>query len=128
MVRSSNARVLQQDSLSRVKVWTDIDSRRGHQLEVHRFLSKVSNTGRCDFRTLTLPRLADSGTLPLRMYLMGYSPSTSYLGNDSAAYPKLHNYGKYGRLNLRAAKLFADGGIIVLLPAAMSRPLLTVSR
>ncbi|KAF5341906.1 hypothetical protein D9611_001970 [Ephemerocybe angulata] len=55
--------------------------------------------------------LAETGTLPLRLYLMGYTPSTTYWGNDTSAFPKLHNYGKHRRLNLRAVKLFTDGAL-----------------
>ena len=61
------------------------------------------------FLPATSTRLAESGNLPLRMYLMGYSPSTIYYGNDTASFPKMHNYGKQGRLNLKAVKLFTDG-------------------
>ena len=79
----------------------------------HRFVKFYK---RCDFdlvdSLLTLShqacRIAQEGTLPLRMYLMGYSP-TGYWGNDTDKFPKLHNYGKHGRLNLRAVKLFTDG-------------------
>ncbi|KAJ2915095.1 hypothetical protein MD484_g5306, partial [Candolleomyces efflorescens] len=56
-------------------------------------------------------KIADAGKLPLRMYLMGYSPSTEYWGNDTTSFPKLFNYGKHGRLNLRAVKLFTDGAL-----------------
>ncbi|KAJ2923261.1 hypothetical protein H1R20_g13832, partial [Candolleomyces eurysporus] len=61
-------------------------------------------------------KIADAGNLPLRMYLMGYSPSTEYWGNDTTSFPKLFNYGKHGRLNLRAVKLFTDGQLLFILP------------
>ncbi|KAJ3523168.1 hypothetical protein NMY22_g11566 [Coprinellus aureogranulatus] len=67
-------------------------------------------------------KLAEAGTLPLRMYLMGYSPSTVYWGNDTDSFPKMHNYGKHGRLNLRAVKLFADGGALGSWGAALLAP------
>ncbi|KAF6755469.1 amidohydrolase family-domain-containing protein [Ephemerocybe angulata] len=51
------------------------------------------------------------GTLPLRMYLMANSPSTTYWGNDTTSFPRLYNYGKDERLNLRAVKLFTDGAL-----------------
>ena len=35
--------------------------------------------------------------------------STEYWGNNTVTYPKLHNYGKHGRLNFRAVKMFTDG-------------------
>ena len=37
---------------------------------------------------------------------MGNIPSDEYWGNQL---PRLINYGKHGRLNLRSIKLFADG-------------------
>ena len=40
---------------------------------------------------------------------MGYSPLNTYWGNDTTSFPKMRNYGKHGRLNLRAVKLFTDG-------------------
>lgn len=54
-------------------------------------------------------RIAEEGNLPLRMYLMGYSTSVEYWGNDTTTFPKMHNYGKHGRLNFRAVKMFTDG-------------------
>jgi hypothetical protein len=39
---------------------------------------------------------------------MGNIPSNEYWGNQL---PRLINYGKHGRLNLRSVKLYADGMI-----------------
>ncbi|KAH8925453.1 hypothetical protein BT69DRAFT_1126644 [Atractiella rhizophila] len=51
---------------------------------------------------------AEEGILPMRMYLMANRVSgTGYWGKI----PKLHNYGKDGRLNLRAIKLVGDGSL-----------------
>ena len=46
-----------------------------------------------------------------RLYLMGNIPSNKYWGNQL---PRLINYGKHGRLNLRSVKLYADGTILLL--------------
>lgn len=43
---------------------------------------------------------------------MGNIPSDEYWGNQL---PRLINYGKHGRLNLRSVKLYADGMIPSLL-------------
>ncbi|KDR78374.1 hypothetical protein GALMADRAFT_1317728 [Galerina marginata CBS 339.88] len=51
-------------------------------------------------------KMADAGDLPIRFYLMGYVASEEYWGNQI---PRLINYGKHERLNLRSVKLFADG-------------------
>ncbi|KAJ7584940.1 amidohydrolase 3 [Mycena floridula] len=51
---------------------------------------------------------AELGKLPLRLYLMGFSFSDTYWGSQI---PRLVNYGKQGRLNVRAIKLFADGAL-----------------
>ena len=42
---------------------------------------------------------------------MGNIPSNEYWGNQL---PRLINYGKHGRLNLRSVKLYADGMILLL--------------
>ena len=42
---------------------------------------------------------------------MGNIPSNEYWGNRL---PRLINYGKHGRLNLRSVKLYADGMILLL--------------
>ncbi|KAK2465124.1 hypothetical protein APHAL10511_002816 [Amanita phalloides] len=51
---------------------------------------------------------AEKGTLPIRLYLMGYSERDEYWGNKI---PRLINYGKHSRLNLRSVKLFSDGAL-----------------
>ncbi|KAF8797602.1 hypothetical protein BYT27DRAFT_7204413 [Phlegmacium glaucopus] len=53
-------------------------------------------------------RMAETGKLANRLYLMGNIPSNEYWGNQL---PRLINYGKHGRLNLRSVKLFADGAL-----------------
>jgi len=53
-------------------------------------------------------RLSESGKLPIRLYLMGNVPSTDYWGPQI---PRLLNYGKNGRLNVRSVKLFTDGAL-----------------
>ena len=42
---------------------------------------------------------------------MGNIPSDEYWGNQL---PRLINYGKHGRLNLRSVKLYADGMTLLL--------------
>ena len=46
-----------------------------------------------------------------RLYLMGNIPSNEYWGNQL---PRLIDYGKHGRLNLRSVKLYADGMMLLL--------------
>ncbi|KAI0920404.1 hypothetical protein AcW1_002156 [Taiwanofungus camphoratus] len=53
-------------------------------------------------------KMADEGQLPIRIYAMGNSESTEYWGSTI---PRLENYGKDGRLNLRSVKLFTDGAL-----------------
>ncbi|KDR78376.1 hypothetical protein GALMADRAFT_266881 [Galerina marginata CBS 339.88] len=53
-------------------------------------------------------KIADAGKLPTRLYLMGNVASKEYWGNQI---PRLINYGKQARLNLRSVKLFADGAL-----------------
>jgi len=43
-----------------------------------------------------------------RMYLMGYTPGEEYWGDKT---PRLIDYGKQQRLNLRSVKLFMDGAL-----------------
>ncbi|KAF9562894.1 hypothetical protein CPC08DRAFT_706411 [Agrocybe pediades] len=52
--------------------------------------------------------MADAGKLPNRLYLMGNVASDEYWGDKI---PRLINYGKHSRLNLRGVKLFADGAL-----------------
>ena len=47
----------------------------------------------------------------IRLYLMGNVPSDEYWGNRL---PRLINYGKHGRLNLRSVKLYADGMMLLV--------------
>ena len=42
----------------------------------------------------------------MRFYLMAYSKNDSYWGDKI---PRVVNFGKHGRLNLRGIKLFSDG-------------------
>ena len=42
---------------------------------------------------------------------MGNTPSNEYWGDQV---PRLFNYGKHGRLNLRSVKLYADGMMVFL--------------
>ncbi|EIN05898.1 hypothetical protein PUNSTDRAFT_145781 [Punctularia strigosozonata HHB-11173 SS5] len=51
---------------------------------------------------------AEEGNLPLRLYLMGNVNSDNYWGKQI---PKLFNYGKDARLNVRSVKLFTDGAL-----------------
>ncbi|RDB23930.1 putative amidohydrolase YtcJ [Hypsizygus marmoreus] len=51
---------------------------------------------------------AEKGDLPNRLYLMGNVQSDVYWGSRI---PRLTNYGKHGRLNIRSVKLFADGAL-----------------
>ncbi|KJA17164.1 hypothetical protein HYPSUDRAFT_46693 [Hypholoma sublateritium FD-334 SS-4] len=53
-------------------------------------------------------KLADAGKLPNRLYLMGNNGSAEYWGDTL---PKLVDYGKHARLNLRSVKLIADGAL-----------------
>jgi len=53
-------------------------------------------------------KMAEAGKLTNRLYLMGNIPSNEYWGNQL---PRLINYGKHGRLNLRSIKLYADGAL-----------------
>ncbi|TFK37702.1 amidohydrolase family-domain-containing protein [Crucibulum laeve] len=55
-----------------------------------------------------LRKKADSGELPIRLYLMGNVNSDEYWG---AQIPRLVDYGKRGRLNVRSVKLFTDGAL-----------------
>ncbi|KAK0463225.1 amidohydrolase family-domain-containing protein [Desarmillaria tabescens] len=55
-----------------------------------------------------LMKQAETGTLPIRLYLMGSVSSDEYWGPQL---PRLINYGKDGRLNLRSVKLFTDGAL-----------------
>ncbi|KAF8627222.1 hypothetical protein AX15_004474 [Amanita polypyramis BW_CC] len=55
-----------------------------------------------------LKRKAEEGTLPIRLYLMGYSEKDEYWGDKLS---RLINYGKHGRLNLQSVKLFSDGAL-----------------
>ncbi|KAF8643124.1 hypothetical protein AX16_009216 [Volvariella volvacea WC 439] len=54
-------------------------------------------------------RKAEEGNLPLRLYLMGNVPKDDGYWGDKL--PRLINYGKHGRLNLRSVKLFSDGAL-----------------
>lgn len=63
-------------------------------------------------------RKAERGELPMRLYLMGSSQRDDYWGNEI---PRLINYGKHGRLNIRSIKLFSDGALGSW-GAAMLRP------
>ncbi|TRM59987.1 amidohydrolase family-domain-containing protein [Schizophyllum amplum] len=51
-------------------------------------------------------RQADAGKLPLHVYLMAHTPASQI---DEI--PRLENYGKHGRLSLRAVKMFTDGAL-----------------
>ncbi|KAF8627591.1 hypothetical protein AX17_006164 [Amanita inopinata Kibby_2008] len=51
---------------------------------------------------------AEDGQLPLRLYLMGNYASDEYWGSKI---PRLINYGKHSRLNVRSIKLFTDGAL-----------------
>ncbi|KAF8878407.1 amidohydrolase 3 [Infundibulicybe gibba] len=51
---------------------------------------------------------AEQGKLPIRIYGMGYIPSDEYWGSQI---PRLLNYGKHQRLNVRSVKLFTDGNL-----------------
>ncbi|KAI0255480.1 amidohydrolase 3 [Lactifluus subvellereus] len=51
-------------------------------------------------------RMADEGRLPIKIYVMGSSPS-----NDYCQIPRLLNYGPHKRLTVRSVKLFADGAL-----------------
>ncbi|CAA7262098.1 unnamed protein product [Cyclocybe aegerita] len=53
-------------------------------------------------------KMADAGKLPSRLYLMGNVASEEYWGHQI---PRLINYGKHKRLNLRSVKLFTDGAL-----------------
>ncbi|KAL0952329.1 hypothetical protein HGRIS_006609 [Hohenbuehelia grisea] len=55
-----------------------------------------------------IKRKAESGDLPIRMYLMGYVASDDYWG---AQVPRLVDYGRDARLNVRSIKLVADGAL-----------------
>ncbi|KAH9986218.1 amidohydrolase family-domain-containing protein [Russula compacta] len=52
--------------------------------------------------------MADEGRLPIKLYLMGGSPSNDCLGSQI---PRLVDYGLYKRLTVRSVKLFADGAL-----------------
>ncbi|KAF8889019.1 amidohydrolase family-domain-containing protein [Infundibulicybe gibba] len=51
---------------------------------------------------------ADQGNLPIRIYAMGNVESDEYWGSQI---PRLINYGKHQRLNVRSVKLFTDGAL-----------------
>ncbi|KAF8889061.1 amidohydrolase family-domain-containing protein [Infundibulicybe gibba] len=51
---------------------------------------------------------ADQGNLPIRIYAMGNVPSDEYWGSQI---PRLVDYGRHQRLNVRSVKLFADGAL-----------------
>ncbi|KAF9460436.1 amidohydrolase family-domain-containing protein [Collybia nuda] len=53
---------------------------------------------------------AEEGNLPNRLYLMGNAAASSE-GYWGAKVPRLINYGKHGRLNVRSVKLFTDGAL-----------------
>ncbi|KIK09545.1 hypothetical protein K443DRAFT_671448, partial [Laccaria amethystina LaAM-08-1] len=53
-------------------------------------------------------KMAERGKLPNRIYAMGNVPSDVYWGNQI---PRLINYGKHRRLNVRGVKLYADGAL-----------------
>ncbi|KAF9028037.1 hypothetical protein BDZ89DRAFT_1101814 [Hymenopellis radicata] len=55
-----------------------------------------------------MKRQADKGNLPIRLYLMGNIASDEYWGNEI---PRLIDYGRHGRLNVRSVKLFTDGAL-----------------
>ncbi|KAF8999779.1 amidohydrolase family-domain-containing protein [Cyathus striatus] len=52
---------------------------------------------------------SEEGDLPIRLYMMGnVENEDEYWGNQI---PRLINYGKNGRLNVRSIKLFTDGAL-----------------
>ncbi|EDR09659.1 uncharacterized protein LACBIDRAFT_318953 [Laccaria bicolor S238N-H82] len=53
-------------------------------------------------------KMAERGKLPNRIYAMGNVPSDEYWGDQI---PRLINYGKHRRLNVRGVKLYADGAL-----------------
>jgi len=53
-------------------------------------------------------KFADEGRLSLRVYGMGHSDELEYWGSKI---PRLEDYGKDGRFNLRSVKLFTDGAL-----------------
>ncbi|KAH9948445.1 amidohydrolase family-domain-containing protein [Amylocystis lapponica] len=53
-------------------------------------------------------RMADEGRLPIRIYAMGNSEETTYWGDRI---PRLENYGRDARLDVRSVKLFTDGAL-----------------
>ncbi|KAJ8488240.1 hypothetical protein ONZ45_g14029 [Pleurotus djamor] len=53
-------------------------------------------------------RQAESGNLPIRVYLMGNVPSDEYWGSQI---PRLINHGLDSRLTVRSVKLFTDGAL-----------------
>ncbi|KAF8903036.1 amidohydrolase family-domain-containing protein [Mucidula mucida] len=55
-----------------------------------------------------MKKQADKGSLPIRLYLMGNIASDDYWGGEI---PRLINYGRHGRLNVRSVKLFTDGAL-----------------
>ncbi|KII83661.1 hypothetical protein PLICRDRAFT_180263 [Plicaturopsis crispa FD-325 SS-3] len=55
-----------------------------------------------------IKKLAEEGSIPIRLYLMGMVNSDEYWGHQI---PRLENYGKHGMLNVRSIKLVTDGAL-----------------
>jgi len=55
-----------------------------------------------------LKKMSAEGKLPIRLYLMGNVPSENYWGTQI---PRLLNFGRHGRLNIRSIKLYTDGAL-----------------
>ncbi|CAK5282431.1 unnamed protein product [Mycena citricolor] len=56
-------------------------------------------------------QVADSGKLPLRLYLMASPAGENFTNWDPMKVEKLINYGPQERLTLRSVKLFTDGAL-----------------
>jgi len=54
--------------------------------------------------------MIDVQILQIRLYAMGWVPSSNYSAWENK-FPRLLDYGVRGRLNVRAVKLFADGAL-----------------
>ncbi|KAJ7782770.1 amidohydrolase family-domain-containing protein [Mycena metata] len=55
--------------------------------------------------------IAETGKLPIRLYLMAVPFSENFTGWEPSKIDRLTKYGVQGKLNLRAVKLFMDGAL-----------------
>ncbi|KAJ3711845.1 amidohydrolase family-domain-containing protein [Lentinula guzmanii] len=71
-------------------------------------LTSIHDAGSSPMMIQFMKSYAETGKIPMRLYVMGHVSSDEYWGSQI---PLLVNYGKHRRLTIRSVKLVADGAL-----------------